>query len=89
MLFRSDYHEKLIQRLSLDLDGIRPAFIPSSRVPDIRELKGFRHLTRHAYDLTLREDRLKTLAEIGERLAADLPGWCESFVSAVRTQQGW
>src|SRR5580692_8007542 len=40
---RGDYHERLIQRLSLDLEGIRPAFIPRGRVADVRELKGFRH----------------------------------------------
>ncbi|MBI2150861.1 MAG: hypothetical protein HYU27_09715, partial [Acidobacteria bacterium] len=59
---RGDYHERLIQRLSLDLEGIRPAFIPLDRASDIRELKGFRHVTRHAYDLTLRADRLAELA---------------------------
>src|SRR6266480_649599 len=51
---RGDYHEHLIQRLSLELEDIRPAFIPPGRLSEIRELKGFRHITRHAYDLTLR-----------------------------------
>ena len=55
---RGDFHEKLIQRLTLDLEGIRPAFIPRDRTADVRELKGFRHVMRHAYDLTLRQDRL-------------------------------
>jgi hypothetical protein len=45
---RGDFHEKLIQRLSLDLEGIRPAFIPKDRVAEVRELKGFRHIMRHA-----------------------------------------
>src|ERR1700726_3529916 len=47
---RGDYHEKLPQRLSLGFEGIRPAFIPSKILPDLRDLKGFRHLVRHAYD---------------------------------------
>lgn len=29
---RGDFHERLIQRLSLELEGIRPAFIPKDRV---------------------------------------------------------
>ena len=86
---RGDYHERLIQRLSLDLDGIRPAFIPHGRASDIRELKGFRHITRHAYDLTLRADRLAELARIAEQLAEELPAWCAGFVGRVRAQQGW
>ena len=86
---RGDYHERLLQRLSLDLDGIRPAFIPQARLVSLRELKGFRHVMRHAYDLTLRSDRLAELSAIAERLAAELPGWCAEFANKVRSEQGW
>ena len=86
---RGDYHERLIQRLTLKLDGIRPEFIPNHRASDIRELKGFRHVMRHAYDLTLREDRLTELAQIAERLALELPVWCKDFGERVRKEQGW
>ena len=41
------YHDTLIERVTLDLKGIRPAFLPADAVRDIRELKGFRHLFRH------------------------------------------
>ncbi len=51
---RDDYHERLIQRLALALPGIRPAFIPQDALRNVRELKGFRHLVRHAYDLEFR-----------------------------------
>jgi len=84
-----DYHEKLIQRLALNLDGIRPALIPRDRVIDIRELKGFRHIMRHAYDLKLRPDRLTELVEIAERVARELPLWCSDFGAQVKTEQGW
>jgi len=86
---RGDYHEKLLQRLALDLEGIRPAFIPKSRLVDFRELKGFRHVMRHAYELTLRPDRLAELAHVAEILAADLPQWCNQFGKQVRIEQGW
>ncbi|HSH39581.1 MAG TPA: hypothetical protein VK993_12425 [Chthoniobacterales bacterium] len=86
---RGDYHAKLLQRLSLDLPGIRPAFIPPERLPALRELKGFRHLTRHAYDVVLREDRLRDLARLGVQLADDLPGWSAEFATRVRREQGW
>ena len=86
---RGDYHERLIQRLSLDLEGIRPAFIPKDRIPELRELKGFRHLMRHAYDLSLRADRLAELTRIAERLASELPGWCRELGKTVRAEQGW
>lgn len=83
------YHEKLIQRLSLNLEGIRPPFIPRNQVENIRELKGFRHITRHAYDLVLKAERLTELVQIAEEVAAALPQWCADFGEAVRSQQGW
>jgi len=49
----------------------------------------FRHVMRHAYDLTLREDRLTELAQIPERLGLELPVWCKGFGERVRTEQGW
>jgi Rad3-related DNA helicase len=86
---RGDYHERLLQRLSLHMEGIRPPLIPKGWVEKLRELKGFRHVMRHAYDITLRSDRLAELARIGEQLAAELPRWCKEFVDEVRTEQGW
>jgi hypothetical protein len=86
---RGDFHEKLVQRLALDIEGIRPAFIPKDWLADVRELKGFRHVMRHAYDLTLRADRLTELSGIAERLAAELPAWCADFGKRVRSEQGW
>ena len=86
---RGDFHEKLIQRLALDLEDIRPAFIPKGRIADVRELKGFRHVMRHAYELTLRLDRLTELSAIADRVALELPAWCADFGKRVRTKQGW
>jgi hypothetical protein len=86
---RGDFHEKLIQRLALDIEGIRPAFIPKIRTADVRELKGFRHVMRHAYDLSLRLDRLTELSGIAEQIALELPRWCADFGKRVRREQGW
>jgi hypothetical protein len=86
---QGDYHERLIQRLALDLPGIRPAFIPRDAVRAVRELKGFRHVVRHAYDLEFREERMKELAALAEQLAAQLPVWAADFVERVKAEQGW
>lgn len=86
---RGDFHETLLQRVSLGLEGIRPAFIPKNRLAEVRELKGFRHLMRHAYDLVLREDRVSELARIAQEVASELPRWCSDFEERVRTEQGW
>lgn len=86
---RGDYHEKLLQRLAIGLPGLRPAFIPAGALADLRELKGFRHVVRHAYDLTLRETRVREIAEIAEKVAQALPAWHAAFAAEVRREQGW
>jgi hypothetical protein len=86
---RGDYHERLLQRLALPLPGIRPAFIPREAIRDVRELKGFRHVVRHAYDLEFREDRLQELARVAASLAGQLPRWSSMFAERTRAEQGW
>jgi hypothetical protein len=86
---QGDYHERLLQRLSLGLEEIRPAFIPPGQIDALRELKGFRHLVRHAYDVTLRADRLADLSQLSEQVAAKLPQWCAEFGEKVRSEQHW
>jgi hypothetical protein len=55
----------------------------------LRDLKGFRHVVRHAYDLALRTDRLDELAAAAGRIAVAFPHWTADFATAVRREQGW
>lgn len=82
------YHDTLIERVTLDLKGIRPAFLPLDAVRDVRELKGFRHLFRHAYDLDLDPVRVAAAAENVARCVAGFDGWCRAFLDEVRRRYG-
>jgi len=78
------YHDTLIERVTLDLKGIRPAFLPPDAVRDVRELKGFRHLFHHAYDLDLDPVRIEAAADKATRCVARFDGWCKAFLATVR-----
>jgi hypothetical protein len=80
------YHDTLIERVTLDLKGIRPAFLPPEAVRDVRELKGFRHLFRHAYDLDLDPVRVTAAADNAARCVRSFDGWCAAFLATVRSQ---
>lgn len=82
------YHDTPIERMTLDLKGIRPAFLPLDAVRDVRELKGFGHLFRHAYDLDLDPIRVTAAAENASRCVAGFDGWCRSFLAEVRRRYG-
>ena len=82
------YHDTLIERVTLALKGIRPSFLPSEAVRDVRELKGFRHLFRHAYDLDLDPVRVQAAAENAARCVEGFDAWCRAFLEAVRREYG-
>jgi len=52
---------ELIRRLSIDIPGVRPPVLSSELVSDLQELRGFRHVVRHAYELTLKKEKIVPL----------------------------
>jgi hypothetical protein len=86
---RGDFPERLIERMALAVNGVRPAFLPEEHWDLVRELKGFRHLFRHAYDLKLRADRLRELVAAAAEVAAAFPRWSDVFFAQVMEEQGW
>ena len=77
------WHMELIRRLTLEIPGVRPPFFPPGMATDLKELRGFRHVIHHAYDLTLDKARVGQLVAYAERVAQSLPEVCEQFVQRV------
>ena len=73
------WHTELLRRLALTIPGVRPAFFPGELALDLQDLRGFRHIAVHAYDLTLRKEKLAPLVESAERLAKRLPDLIAGF----------
>jgi hypothetical protein len=57
------YHTDLLKRMLIEIEGVRPNFLCEESFKILDELKGFRHLFRHAYSYELTGDRLIKLAE--------------------------
>lgn len=77
------YHEDLIERMTLELPGIRPRFLPPEQVVPVRDLKGFRHVFRHAYELELQEERLRSVVAHAESIQQTFPEWCNGFFAEI------
>lgn len=57
----SRYHRELLKRMELEIPGIRPALLFSASHALLNELRGFRHVFRHAYDYELSAGKLEAL----------------------------
>lgn len=60
------HHRELVRVASLAVEPLRPALLPADAESDFRELLGFRHFARHAYDV---EPEATRMVEHGERVA--------------------
>jgi hypothetical protein len=78
------WHAELIHRLSIEVPGIRPALYQPEILPALRDLRGFRHVITHAYDLVLEADRLAIVVRHAGEAARLLPGRVGSFFETIR-----
>lgn len=86
---RTGWHVELIRRLLMAIPGVRPALFPPEMRADLQELRGFRHVFHHAYDLILDTSRLTRLLDAANRVATTLPAAIQRFLSDVTQQEGW
>jgi ribonuclease HepT-like protein len=59
-------HRELLRAASLAVEPLRPALVSPAAEGDLRELLGFRHFARHAYDV---EPEPARMLEHGDRVA--------------------
>lgn len=52
------YHKELLRRLSLSIEGVRPALISEESYKELDELRAFRHFFRHAYSYELKYEKI-------------------------------
>jgi hypothetical protein len=81
------WHGALLNRLTLSIPGIRPALIPESMKASLSELRGFRHVFVHAYDLRLDAEKLASLLKDARKVSDELPALIEKFILAVGAEQ--
>lgn len=55
------YHRELLKRMNCEIPQIRPQLLTSKSYVILNELRGFRHVFRHAYDYELAADRVAQL----------------------------
>lgn len=59
----SRFHAGLLKRMFIAIEGIRPNLLSESSYKLLDELRGFRHVFRHAYSYKLDAERIIKIAE--------------------------
>ena len=57
------FHIHLLKRMQVRIKGIRPALLSKDSFENLNELRGFRHVFRHAYSYGLDDQRVLTLLQ--------------------------
>lgn len=55
---QATWHRGLLQRMSLTIEGVRPALVSAEVLPHLNALRSFRHFFRHAYNTPIHLPRL-------------------------------
>ena len=81
------WHGALLNRLAIPIAGVRPALVPSELKQPLSELKAFRHMIVHAYELELDPDKLRLLLKYARQVGGALHGLVENFIAVVAREQ--
>ncbi|MDQ3118088.1 MAG: hypothetical protein M3Q89_00735 [Verrucomicrobiota bacterium] len=82
------WHAELIRRMTLEIPGVRPALWRESVVQPLRELRAFRHVFTHAYELTLDPDKLRLLLKYAGVINGELGALIGEFANNVAKMHG-
>ncbi len=82
------WHAALIRRMTIRVEGVRPPFIANENVQPLHELRAFRHVWTHAYDLRLDPEKLRLLLTYASQVEPLFPGWVEDFIRRVSEMHG-
>lgn len=75
----SDWHRRLLQSMTLDRPGFRPAVLPLPLSERLDELLRFRHLFRNLYVLNLDPRRIRDILALAQELHPEVRLALEAF----------
>jgi len=82
------WHTELIRRLSIRIEGVRPPLFTEVLRQPLQELRAFRHVFVHAYDLTIDPEKLGLILKYAHVVRERIPDLVLAFVAAVADEQG-
>lgn len=82
---REKFHIKLLKRMKLNVEGVRPNLLSEKSFKVLNELRKFRHIFRHAYDYELDAGRVKELSQMVMDNFSQVKKDLDEFKSFIRS----
>lgn len=80
----SSWHRELAERMIIPIEGLRPALLPREMLPDIHELRSFRHVFRNIYAVQLDPERVQRVNERVRRVVDGFEQAHGQFIAKLR-----
>lgn len=74
-----EWHKRLLNQVSIEIDGVRPAVISPQNRRELEKLLRFRHLVRNIYGFELESNRIEELLVLAVNLFPLFKKEVESF----------
>jgi uncharacterized protein YutE (UPF0331/DUF86 family) len=81
------YHIDLLKRMLVRIEGIRPSLLSCESFKILDELRGFRHLFRHAYGYCLESEKVMRISDESIRLFPIFKRDFNAFKEALKEGQ--
>jgi hypothetical protein len=78
-----NWHQKLLQQMSLEVAGVRPAVISEGVYNRLNEYRGFRHVVRNIYTYRFDSIKIAKLVEAAPELFQEVKAEILAFVSFI------
>ena len=78
-----DWHRVLLLRMSQPIEGIRPAFLSADSWEMLDQLRGFRHVVRHAYGKDIELTQLQVNVVVAQKLYDLIAQDIDVFLSQI------
>lgn len=80
------WHKNLLYRMTIQMEGLRPAVISEELAADLDEFLAFRHLFRNIYGFELKGNRIEYLAKKFKKVSENFEKEIREFIVILRKE---
>jgi hypothetical protein len=81
----ANWHKELLNQMSMDITGIRPAVISSVLKQNLDEYRGFRHVVRNVYTYHLSPEKIEPLVDKVQEVIANSETELSAFAKFLQS----